>query len=1001
MVINKALTLQGAGRDTTIVQGILTSDSGIVTVSASNVTIDGFTFQPAGRKGIRIPVVTDAFTFKNNKIVMPANPTNLNGYAGIETNTGTAQTNHVIKDNIFVANGTSQMVYYNPSNVGMTFTGNQITGTMMPNGAVVVFEAMSGTNDISGNSFAGTLIDAYGFFGAPGLTPGQMTTIFGANDWPTGAAVVGTDIRIPDTKLLMDPATIGTTDTCTGTHEVFVKVQTVTNMVSYDLDLTYDSSLITVTNVENVSPIVGTTIPGTSWGSGVINFGWYNPSGGGTPPTFTGDYSLIKITFQSNGLAGTGAFTILPSSALEEWPNSFGIPFEITGGANVSFGSIVTNTTAEPDKAYCDLAVAVAQAVGGDTLRVDANITSNVSITIDKALTLNTNGLTISRTVATTPNNSFAVVPGGNLTITGGGTITATSGTAVRITGDATTLAKVTLVDATLYAPSFSVAILGNRTYDTHATPYLSQFVMTGGKTNETVILEGNGAEADISGGTLTGFAPIMGNGTVDAVNNKNEGGTKITISGTAMVNGNTNIAIFHPQDGLLTINGGTIIGTNGIEMDAGDLVITGGTIKGTGACLATPVETPEDGSTDTGDAILILHQPGYTPGDQMHVTISGTPTIESTNCYALRELDFGGANSDLALATISSGHFTGGTLGAVYFATNNATNLELVGGDYSADPIAFVYDPYGTYLNAARWYIAPLPVLSSTTFDDQVTLGVATSFSLTVDPSVPGAFSMVFTGYPSETEITYGGTTYICAGSPCVITVPVTLTGTAQTLEFGITVATGGSETPATSYAVAATLHAPAPAYGTTGRDLDTLTANVPVTPGFSVSGIVTMQGRTTRAGVPVTLTWNNTLGVVYGPSMDTDEQAVNFRLTVNYGGTYTITTLQPRYLNITADLLKQVTLTGNYTFANPLWLRAGNAMWQTAAGVYDNTIGVTDAQKVFTTWNTAGGTDALDNSGDVNFDGLVTIKDLTLVGGNMDLTSATAYGGTNNWLP
>src|SRR5690606_13985944 len=95
--------------------------------------------------------------------------------------------------------------------------------------------------------------------------------------------------------------------------------------------------------------------------------------------------------------------------------------------------------------------------------------------------------------------------------------------------------------------------------------------------------------------------------------------------------------------------------------------------------------------------------------------------------------------------------------------------------------------------------------------------------------------------------------------------------------------------------------------------------------------------------------LTWDNTLGVTYGPSMETDEQAINFRLAVNYGGTYTITTLQPRFLNITADLLKQVTLTGNYTFANPLWLRAGNAIWRNpSTGAYDNTIGVTDAQKV-----------------------------------------------------
>lgn len=995
--INKSINLIGAGRDLVTLTGTGTGENAVIDISVSNVTVQGFKIVAIDRKTVRITAATTNVQIKDNRLVGAANPELANNFTLLETSGN--QAGHLITGNIFEANLTSQVVYYNPTTNGITFTGNTFLGTTKPGGVGFVLESLLGTYDISTNDFTALGGNPYAMMGLPGLTPTAMNTVFVNNTFPTGYAVVGTDIMIPPTKMLMDPATFATTDTCTGTHEVIVKVQEVTDLVSYYLDMEYDEGLITVTNVENLT-LDGQATPGNTWANGVINFGWYNPSGGGTPPTYKGNVDLVKITFKSNGLAGTGAFTILPTSALEEWPNAFGIPFEITGGASVSFGSIVTNTT--QTKSYCDLAVAVAEAAGGDTLRVDANITSNVSITVDKALTLNTNGLTISRTVVTTPNNSFAVVPGGDLTITGGGTITATSGDAIRIAGDATTLAKVTLASGTLYAPNASVAIIGNRSFNDHDTAFKSQFVMTGGSTNETILVLGNGAEADITGGTLTGAAPIMGNGTVSELQNINNGGTKITIGGTATVGSPTLgwVAIYHPQDGELTINGGTIQGYNGIEMKAGDLEITGGTIEGYGAC-ALPTATG-NGTTDTGDAILIFNRDGYGAGQLMDVTISGTPTITSTNCYALREYTLSGETSRLGGAAISGGHFTGGTPGAVSFTTVSDANLDLTGGDYSTDPIAYVYDPYGTYLNTDnRWYIAPLPVISSTDFDDQVTLGVETTFDLTITNSIPGTFDMVFTGYPSETQITYNGTTYYCVGDPCVITVPVTLTGvTPVTLPFAITVATAGTEIPATSYAVAVTMHAPAPTYGTTGRDLATLSASVPVTPGFSVSGTVTMQGRMTRAGVPVYLTWENSLGVTYGPSMDTDEAAVNFRLAVNYGGTYTITTLQPRFLNITADLLKQVTLTGDYTFANPLWLRAGNAIWQTAAGVYDNTINVTDAQKVLTTWNTTGGTDALNNSGDVNFDGNVTIKDLTLVGGNMDLTSALAYGETL-WIP
>ncbi|MFA7628490.1 MAG: hypothetical protein WCY37_03755 [Candidatus Dojkabacteria bacterium] len=1304
LTIAKSISLEGAGIDQSIVNGVSTAtQNGMVNITGSNLTIKGFTFNGASSKTIQFTAATNNVTFTNNKVVGAVNASGANNYTLMENNNNTSQTGHVISSNTFVGNNTTQMVYFNPTSSGITFTNNTFTGSIKTGGIGLVFDAPANPRTITGNSFDGVTGVPYALLGVPGSTPTEMNALLTGNTFPAGYAVVGTDIKLPKavvnvtkgidydtiqaavdvasdgdvitvapgtyegfsvvgktnikitgagqtgitingagagapiiaptvlintgvghkttanmfasvfvnnstgitiegmvikstadqpgpvggpdaivfwnnstgtikdvtvqgiytingnqtgqgiavdgatsvlsllntdisgfnknaidvvdgnsgttvpgnltvnvsggtitgagpitataqngisywnraggvlggsitgatisgfdytpdtnsatgilayglgggtltvsdntfsaseifmtditgtlnlysilmgntfpdftgvfgdsimvspTKMLMDPATFATTDTCTGTHEVTVKVQDVTDLAAYYLNMTYDADLITVTNVENLT-LVGAATPGNTWAGGEIHFGWRPVTGIGDPVTYNGNVDLVKITFKSNGLAGTSEFTILPSSALEEWPNAFGIPFEITGGTSVSFGSIVTNTT--QTKSYCDLAVAVAEAAGGDTLRVDANITSNVSITVDKALTLNTNGLTISRTIVTTPNNSFAVVPGGDLTITGGGTITATSGTAIRIAGDETTQAKVTLVDATLYAPYFSVAIVGNTTASYQTTAYKSLFVMTGGHTNETVMVQGNGAEAEITGGTLTGATPIMGNG------NASSGGTKITVGGDAVVGSPTLgwAAIFHPQDGELTINGGTIQGYNGIEMEAGDLVITGGTIEGYGTCVATPVWTEADGSTNTGDAVLILHQDGYSAGDMMNVTISGG-TIKSTSCYALREFDLGGNTSELALATITGGHYTGGALGAVYFATNNATNLELVGGDYSADPIAYVYDPYGTYLNTDnRWYIAPLPVISSTDFDDQVTLGVETTFDLTITNSIPGTFDMVFTGYPSETQITYNGTTYYCVGDPCVITVPVTLTGvTPVTLPFAITVATAGTEIPATSYAVAVTMHAPT--YGTTGRDLATLSATVPVTPGFSVSGTVTMQGRMTRAGVPVYLTWENSLGVTYGPSMDTDEAAVNFRLAVNYGGTYTITTLQPRFLNITADLLKQVTLTGDYTFANPLWLRAGNAIWQPTAGVYDNAINVNDATLILNKWGTDGKTTVaadgldpiLDNSGDVNFDNIVSIKDLTLVGGNMDLTSALAYGGTL-WIP
>ncbi len=226
-------------------------------------------------------------------------------------------------------------------------------------------------------------------------------------------------------------------------------------------------------------------------------------------------------------------------------------------------------------------------------------------------------------------------------------------------------------MNATLSGSYASVNVRGNMDAPTFDTAYPALFTMTGGSVTDGIVVYGNGSELNISGGTVTGWAPIMGNGTVNTTTNA--GGTKITISGTAVIDGgpNTCLAIYHPQDGLLTINGGTITGTNGIEMKAGDLVVTGGTILGTGP-LAEPTATGS-GSTDTGDAILIFNRNGYT-GD-LNVTISGSPTITSTNAYALREFTLPGETSRLGVAAISGGHFTGGA-GAVSFTTVSDTNL-------------------------------------------------------------------------------------------------------------------------------------------------------------------------------------------------------------------------------------------------------------------------------------------------------------------------------------
>jgi hypothetical protein len=377
--------------------------------------------------------------------------------------------------------------------------------------------------------------------------------------------------------------------------------------------------------------------------------------------------------------------------------------------------AIVLNTTTKAE--YDTLDLAVTEATAGDTLMALVDFEVPAQVTIAKALTFNTDSHTITRNNATSSYDSlFKLVPGGDLTITGHGTLNSTGvggtkGAAIDITGG-----KVTLVDATLTGAYASMRVLGNTDPATWGTSIPALFTMTGGNVTDSIVVYGHGAELSITGGVVTtrvnGFAPITGNGRVDGT--FNGGGTKITVGGTAQVISpeNYSAAIYHPQNGILIVNGGAITGGNGIEMKAGDLTVTGGAISGTGTFVGTPPATGNS-STDTGDAILVYSMPGYTGA--LNVDISGG-TITSTNGFALREytpVTDPVTSTRTTSVVVTGGIFSGGTTEgqapeSVFFTTVDASVLKLTGGAYQTDPGItpdYVYAPLDTYLDAVDNY--------------------------------------------------------------------------------------------------------------------------------------------------------------------------------------------------------------------------------------------------------------------------------------------------------
>ncbi len=330
-------------------------------------------------------------------------------------------------------------------------------------------------------------------------------------------------------------------------------------------------------------------------------------------------------------------------------------------------------------------------------------------------------------------------------------------------------------------------------------------------------------------------------------------------------------------------------------------------------------------------------------------------------------------SGDDLVLytATFTAGTITGS--GALQFDTNSDQFAML-------PPLGPSTNVYASALaDGIVNVIADLPTMNAVGLDVPFTVGYAQEFSLVINNPVAGVAyahpQLQFT-LPADAVLQYyNGSNWVSVSGGTLNLAALAASGSDVTVQLRVTF--GSSATVAFS----------AKLYETTDVSPDALlasaTANVDVQAAASLTGTFSMQGRTVRSGIPVTLT-----GTLFGALNGTTIDVISGNLTINNVvgyDTYTVTTDQSRYLNVTADLNK--TVDGDAGTMAALELKGGNAKWT------DNVINVDDASQVGHDWGSI-----LDVDGDVNFSGKVDIFDLAIVGGNYNLTSGTAYG---TWVP
>ena len=237
----------------------------------------------------------------------------------------------------------------------------------------------------------------------------------------------------------------------------------------------------------------------------------------------------------------------------------------------------------------------------------------------------------------------FVVMNGANCTVTNGTVKNTTDSAAIQVlSGSTLTIDK----SATVESAGLAVSVLGG-TVNVNGTAK-----STGRQAIECQYYDGATATVNVAGNVegVHGIG-IYGDaaGNKAAVVNVNSG-ANVTASGFAIYsNGNNNYdyninvkagsvvtstngtAIYHCNNGTLTISGGTINGKTGVFAKSGKTVVSGGTINATGAAKA--FSHNGNGSTETGDALLVENC-SY-PGGAPSIEIKGG-TFNSANAKAV-----------------------------------------------------------------------------------------------------------------------------------------------------------------------------------------------------------------------------------------------------------------------------------------------------------------------------------------------------------------------------
>ena len=328
---------------------------------------------------------------------------------------------------------------------------------------------------------------------------------------------------------------------------------------------------------------------------------------------------------------------------------------------------------------YSTIQSAIESAEAGEIVTLLKDTKESVNIASDNDIVLDLNGYVLTLTDTMKVDGNLTVqdntVTTGPIVSSDYESVEYDAGKIV-YTGNATAIipqngGSFTLLSGIIDASAAGTAIYanGNRSPENggNTEPVNTSVTIAGGYIHSMeygIGIAGRGAQLSVSDGVIAaeGNTAIGGNGTNSA--SRYDGGTTINISGGTIIgrmtaefveDGYIAVGIYHPQNGEMTISGGTIYADQGvgIAMRGGTLDFTGGSIISTGSA-----------SGKVGDSkvamdcygIQVDGDSGYYDYANCKVTISGSASVSSQSGVDSIIVTPAGDEDKI---TVSGGYFT------------------------------------------------------------------------------------------------------------------------------------------------------------------------------------------------------------------------------------------------------------------------------------------------------------------------------------------------------